>query len=336
MQLPEVSVCIPTYNAAQYLADAIDSVLAQTFEDFELVVSDNASTDHTPELCQAYHDPRFLYSRSPENTGQSGNWNRCLSLARGTYVILLHADDLLMPEYLQRAVQVLDQHPEVGLVHCATQYIEPDGTPLYVRRIYEADRIDEGDVLFRRLVLEGCVVNPAGVLVRRSLYDEVGDFTMETLWGVDWHMWMRLALRTQVAYFAEPLAQYREHPQSGTSRVMATVQNGPDETWLFRDIFRRIPPARHDLHALKEAARRQSAHRTWCFAEEMCRLGWRSAARAQLRAAARIRPMIMAEGRFWALLAATVLGYGWFEQMHTWKQRLFGKPAAQAERSVGS
>src|SRR5438105_14327682 len=98
--MPKVSVFVPTYNTAQYLGVAIESVLAQAFGDFELVVCDNASTDTTPELCGRYGDPRLRYVRFDELVGQAANRNRCLDLATGEYIILLHSDDELLPEFL--------------------------------------------------------------------------------------------------------------------------------------------------------------------------------------------------------------------------------------------
>ena len=165
-------------------------------------------------------------------------------------------------------------------------------------------------------------------MARRKIYDEVGQFTEEIVWGVDWHMWMRIALHSQVAYLTEPLALYRQHPQSGTSGVMATARNGKDEMWMLNDIFRQVPASRSDIHALYQQAKRQSAHRTWCFAEEMCRSGFAPSARAGIRRAISIHPAMLFSGRVWALWAATYFGYGWFKRMHTWKQHLSPRHAA--------
>src|SRR5262249_2421528 len=127
---PKVSVCIPALNSAAYLALAIDSVIAQDYEDFELVVCDNASTDETGEICAAYDAPRFRVARFDEMVGQAENWNRCLGLASGQYVILLHADDELEPRFLARAVEVLDSDERIQLVHCTAEHIDEQGRPL--------------------------------------------------------------------------------------------------------------------------------------------------------------------------------------------------------------
>lgn len=324
--LPEarakVSICIPTYNSARFLGAAVESALAQDYDDFEVVVCDNASTDETPELVRNYADnPHLRTVRYETPVGQAANWNRCLDLARGDYVVLLHADDLLKPAFIRRASLVLDAHTDVGLVHCAVQHADTALAPLHVQRLYDEDRVDREEDLLRRLLLDGCVVNPCGVMVRRGVYDEVGRFTEHIVWGVDWHMWIRAALCAPTAYISEVLGVYRQHAQSGTTGVMATARNGSDEMWMMNDVFRLIPADRTDLHALRVKATRQVAHRTWCFAEEMCRLGYTRAARAGIRRAVGIRPSMIADPKVWGLWAATWVGYGAFDAVHAWKRR---------------
>jgi glycosyltransferase involved in cell wall biosynthesis len=309
---PKVTVCIPAHNSAQYLPGAIDSVLTQEFADFELVVSDDASDDETPEIGKRYADPRFRVERSDSRLGQAGNWNRCVELARGKYVILLHADDQLLPGYLQRAVATLDANPDVGLVHCAVQHVDEINRALHLQRLAAEDRIDRDDATLRRLLLDGCVINPAGVMVRRGVYETVGRFTDQIIWGVDWHMWIRIALRWPLVYLADPLALYREHHQSGTSAVMSSGRNARDEEWLFEDVFGLIRNIRPDLSELEPAAMRGIAHRTWCFAEEACERGDTRAARAGLRNAVRIWPRMSLKPQVLGLWAATYTGYRWF------------------------
>jgi glycosyltransferase involved in cell wall biosynthesis len=318
--VPRVSVCIPTYNTARYLAEAIESVLGQEYADYELVICDNASTDGTPDICRRYTDPRVRTVRFEQLVGQAANWNRCVELATGELVVLLHADDRLAPRFLSRAVRFVDAHPEVGMVHCAVQHFSDEGD-LYVQRLHATDRVEPGEDLFRRLLHAGCVVNPAGVLVRKEVYRAAGPFAEDIVWCVDWHMWLRIALKVPVGYLAEPLAFYRQHGQSGTTGVMATGRNGTDELWALDDVFRQVPVGRQDLHRLYAGARYQVAHRTWCHAEEACRRGHLAAARAGVRKAVRISPVLLLRSRTWGLLAASYLGYGWFERLRSWKRR---------------
>jgi glycosyltransferase involved in cell wall biosynthesis len=320
----KVSVCIPTYNSGRFLGETIRSVLEQRFTDFELVVCDNASTDDTPAVCAEFADARLRYVRYEELVGQAANWNRCLELARAELIILLHGDDLLTPDYLERAVAEMDRHPDVALLFCCAQHIDVDGEPLRRQAAFAEDRVEDGMVLARMLLLKGCEVNPAGVLVRRSAYAAVGKFTEAIVWGVDWHMWVRLALQDRFAYLAEPLSHYRIHGASGTTGVMATARNVGDEQWMFNDLYAHF--SEDELRQLpsRKEVDRGIVHRAWCFAEELCRTGFPSPARAQLRSAVAMSPGSLLQGRFWILWIATYLGYDAFSRLHQWKRSLTG------------
>jgi glycosyltransferase involved in cell wall biosynthesis len=285
-----------------------------------LVVVDNASTDETRAVCESYGGPRFRYEFEPK-PGQSIAWNRCVELARGNYLSLLHADDELGLRFLTQALRTLDGNEDVGLVHCAVQHIDEDGASLQVQRLFDTDVVDSDDLILRRLLLEGCVINPAGVMVRRDAYEAAGGFTDQVVWGVDWHMWIRIALEGAVAYIAEPLARYRQHTTSGTSGVMTSARNGRDERWVIDDVFRTLRSRRPELLHLRRNALRGVADRTWWMAERMCQEGEPQAARAGLRRALRTAPALIAKPRTWALFAATYLGYDWFERAQGWRRR---------------
>jgi glycosyltransferase involved in cell wall biosynthesis len=106
---PKVTVCMPVFNGSEYIAEAIESVLAQTYRDFQLIVSDNCSSDDTGAIVQRFDDPRIRYSKNATNLGLIGNMNRCLELATGDYLCIFHHDDVMLPENLARKVQVLDE-----------------------------------------------------------------------------------------------------------------------------------------------------------------------------------------------------------------------------------
>jgi len=126
---PKVTVGLAVYNGEKYLGEAIDSVLAQTFRDFELVISDNASTDSTEEICRAYvaRDARVRYFRAPQNRGAAWNFNHTLDLAQGEYVKWLAHDDVIGPDYLARTVEALDRDPALVVCHSRTDIIDSRG-----------------------------------------------------------------------------------------------------------------------------------------------------------------------------------------------------------------
>jgi len=126
MDQPRVSIGLPVYNGEKFVTQAIESVLAQTFPDFELIISDNASTDRTQEICQvlAAQDPRVRYFRHEKNLGAAPNFNYVFELARGEYFQWLAADDMLAPEFLSRCVPILDDDPTTNLCFCWVDYID--------------------------------------------------------------------------------------------------------------------------------------------------------------------------------------------------------------------
>jgi len=126
---PRVSIGVPVYNGARYLGEAIESLLRQTYEDIEIIISDNASTDATGEIASAFaaRDPRIRYDRLPKNIGAAANFNRVLELARGEYFRWASADDLSAREFVERCVAVLDRHPDVVQAYPRSKLIDENG-----------------------------------------------------------------------------------------------------------------------------------------------------------------------------------------------------------------
>ncbi len=124
-----VTIGLPVYNAERYLVLALDSILAQTFTNFELIVSDNASTDRTAEICQAYadKDKRIRYYRNPVNLGAAPNFRRVFELSSTEYFKWAPYDDLIKPDFLARCIEVLDQHPQVAVCYTRAEIIDGDG-----------------------------------------------------------------------------------------------------------------------------------------------------------------------------------------------------------------
>lgn len=126
---PRVSIGLPVYNGERFLRETLDAILAQTFEDFELIISDNASTDNTAEICQEYvaKDKRIRYFCNAENLGAARNYNRTFELARGKYFKWAACDDLIAPEYLEQCVEVLEKFPSVILCYSREVAIDEQG-----------------------------------------------------------------------------------------------------------------------------------------------------------------------------------------------------------------
>jgi glycosyltransferase involved in cell wall biosynthesis len=214
---PKISVCLPTYNRAGYLRETIASMLAQTATDFELIVADNCSTDSTPQVVAEFHDPRIRYVRNDANIGHYRNMDRALALARGAYVCIVHDDDVYAPEFLARESEILDRNPRVGMVHCAVYVVDPDRRRLRLHRVAPRSRIAPGAGEFARY-LGGHDVCCSTVMCRREVWAAAGAFE-HRLMCADWLMWLKIALRTDIAYLATPLVDLRIHGSSMTSTM---------------------------------------------------------------------------------------------------------------------
>ena len=204
-----ISVIIPAYNQGKYLDQAIQSVLDQTYPDFEIIVVDDGSTDATPDIVRSYLDSRVQYIYQ-ENQGLSAARNTGIRCSKGSFLSFLDSDDLFMPNKLALLVDVLNQQPEVGLVAGQSIPIDENGNP--AGEIFNKALPDKG-----HLLLLGNPLHVGSVLLRRSMQEKVGYFD-ETLRSYeDWDMWLRLArIGCQMAWVPKPVSMYRFHTSQMT------------------------------------------------------------------------------------------------------------------------
>jgi glycosyltransferase involved in cell wall biosynthesis len=202
---PKVSVCIPTYAGAGHLAATIDSVLAQTFPDFELLIIDDRSIDSTVEIVKRYQDPRIRLLVNESKLGAEGNWNRCREEARGDYFKLLPQDDLIAPDCLARQAAALDMDNDarISIAFGASQVIDANGRVLMRRSNFGGvKRSIAADDVILKCVRRGSnlIGEPGNVLLRRSLMDRIGPFDARNPYLIDLDYWFR-ALRCGAAYY---------------------------------------------------------------------------------------------------------------------------------------
>jgi glycosyltransferase involved in cell wall biosynthesis len=225
---PRVTVFVPTYNRARWLGESIESVLAQTYRDFRLVVSDNASTDATAEVVRQFDDPRISYVRLDEHLDLNAHFNRCYELAGGDYVFLIPDDDRMTPDALERTVRCLDAHPTVGLVHGRAKLVGEEGETIAAAHDMTGlpgTQVESGDDFIRRSVEAGYRVHASTALIRTSalasvrLRDE--DFPV-----TDVGLWMRMALTWDIAFLAETLAVVRIHGGAYTADGRGVTAGG--------------------------------------------------------------------------------------------------------------
>ena len=219
MSQPAVTVCIPTYNRRQLLSASLGSVLAQDFEDVEIIVADNASTDDTGEYVASLGDPRLRYERSDTNIGLFGNLTRALRLGSGRYRIMLPDDDLMLPGNLAAKVAFMEANPGAGMVHSAFRFLDgfarPYGDTQNWSRLTE-DTLEPGTSFLRRSIAIGGIVCVSSVMLRSSVVDGE-QFDADDGPYADLALWLRVASRSDVGFLAAPLSGYLVHQSSASS-----------------------------------------------------------------------------------------------------------------------
>ncbi|MBD2501189.1 glycosyltransferase family 2 protein [Anabaena azotica] len=217
--MPKVSVVIPSYNAMKYLPATVESVLQQTFTDFEVLIINDGSSDNILEWTTQITDPRVRVI-SQENKGLSGARNTGINNSSGEYIAFIDADDLWLPSKLEKQVKCLDNNPQAGLVYTWTAWTDETGKPTGV--IVASDV--EGYV-WEQMVVNDKISNGSSAMVRRICFDKVGLFDTELTSSEDRDMWIRLAAHYHFAVVKEPLTLYRRHSQSMSKNRPKMLKN---------------------------------------------------------------------------------------------------------------
>lgn len=204
---PKVSVVMSVYNGQRYLPDAVESILGQTLTDFEFIIVDDGSTDRTSEILHGFRDDRIMLVENSENIGLTRSLNKGLQMARGKYIARMDADDISLPERLEKQVKFLDEHKAVGLVGSAVVYVDQDEKELGVQRVC-TENIHQA-----LLSVEFCWWHSATAF-RAECLERVGAYRGEFRYAQDYDLWLRIAERYDVASLSEPLVKLRLHPES--------------------------------------------------------------------------------------------------------------------------
>lgn len=216
---PKLSIGLPVYNGERYVAAALGSLLDQDFTDFELIICDNASTDATSEICQAFAaaDPRVQYHRNPENRGAAYNYNRTVELARGGYFKWAAHDDICLPGFLGACIAVLDRDPATVLCHTLSAAIDEQGEIIggYTREVDTSD----GRVAHRfwRMISIPHYCIPVFGVMRTEILRHTpmhGEYV-----GADRNLLAEFALHGRVRLVPEYLFQRRHHAEASITRL---------------------------------------------------------------------------------------------------------------------
>lgn len=221
MAQARITVTVPTYNRATLLRETIDSILNQTYENFVVLIADNASTDETHEMVAKYRDSRIVYHRHQENLGWQRNWRFCLTQPQTELVSFVSDDDIFAPEHLARAVEQLDSHRDISMYGCAVE-IFPGAAGRMMRPLWPHENREPVVVRPQQEILSmlyGVSVQAASWVLRRPVVDKV------TLWGashypqcVDWLWQGQMFMEGGLLYEPRAFVRYRVHEKSVTGQ----------------------------------------------------------------------------------------------------------------------
>ncbi len=245
---PKVTVRMSAYNHEAYVEQAILSIVNQTYQDFELLVIDDGSTDNTPKILERLSQEHGFYYERQENMGVTKTLNKLVGMAKGGYLCGLASDDITVPDRLEKQVAFLDANPDLAFVYGYAKYIDDLGRDL-AELNQRPQRLEDGNI-FKKLITRGVFFKPGTIMARRQLFEELGGYD-ESLLVEDYDWLLRVCKDRRVGYIHEPLIKYRIHDEQFTQhpkkkRVIFEAELKMVRKWLpsiagWRLIYYRVP-----------------------------------------------------------------------------------------------
>lgn len=265
---PKVSVLIPTYNYAHFLDETIQSVLDQTFTDFELIIVDNRSTDNTDEVVKKYlGEKRVSFYTNETNVGLVGNWNKCLDYATGEYIKFLCADDKFFPQLLEKFVAVMDQHPGVSILG---SYNEVFGQNSFCRVSPFKGLVPGKTVCDVLIGPYNKLRNPSVNMFRHADVKKVGKFNPQLLKLTDREYYLRLLTLGDYYIIPENLSYVRSHPNTQSAKVRGKTHDLILERyWFMMSVKKESAPKTKNLYPEIDADIKKKAVRSAAVMYEM-------------------------------------------------------------------
>ncbi|WP_181243681.1 glycosyltransferase family 2 protein [Chamaesiphon polymorphus] len=229
--MPKVSVIIPNYNHARFLEQRIQSILDQTFQDFDLTYLDDASSDDSNDVFAKFDcQPRIKAIYNQQNSGSPfKQWNKGVRATTGEYIWIAESDDVADPTFLDTLVPLLDQNPQVGLAYCQSRQIDSNNVVVLStlrqwaedlsQSRWSNDFIANGFTECQQyLLFNNNIPNASAVLIRRSVYEAIGGAEESMFFAGDWMTWLKILLKSDLAFSAQILNSFRSHESSVSSR----------------------------------------------------------------------------------------------------------------------
>jgi glycosyltransferase involved in cell wall biosynthesis len=308
--MPTVSVIVPNYNHARFLRQRVDSIVGQTYQDFELILLDDCSTDESQSILREYAaDPRVRLEINERNSGSTfKQWNKGVRLARGKYVWIAESDDYADERLVERLVRALDSDQQVTLAYCRSLQISEDGQQNgFVESRFRflddtrwtADFLADGREECRTSFLcTNPVQNASAVIFRRAIYERVGGADENLRLCGDWKLWAAMAFEGKIAYVSEPLNYHRDHSESVRNKSNRAGLDAAEALQVIRWILGQVTPTEAVWETLRWGA---GTYWPWAIVNPRVSLGMK---RGILRDARAIDPHAMRRVFRTALTAA--------------------------------
>lgn len=222
INFPRVSVVMSVHNAEKYLREAVDSILAQTFTDFEFIIIDDGSTDTTPKILDGYSDPRIIRKRNEQNIGYTPSLNWGITAASGEFIARMDADDISLPDRLAVQVDFLESHPTIDVLGAGYRKIDEKGT------LTSSDVLPPDNPIFIKwlLLFQNTLAHPS-VMFRKKVYKKSGGYDPFLVPAEDYDLWQRLSQYTMISNVRKVLILYRKH-EKNISKTQANLQQELD------------------------------------------------------------------------------------------------------------
>jgi len=275
--------------------------------DYEVLVVDNNSEDDTAEKIKHFAGVHLRYVKNPQNIGMIPNWNRCIDLALGKYICILHSDDYIEPQLLAMESSLLERDPRIGMVYSAHYLAHELTTRRKTVTPHRDSRVFDGEVQFKSLISRGNYIAFSGVLVRKSCYQDVGPFNTGLPYSSDLEMWLRICLKYSVGYLNVPLVTYRFHGGMDSFSFFASSESVDQEWKAIQTAVSQAQQLEHEGQQLLQRARRQLAGRSMRRAFFHADKGM-AIVRKHLSKIVLFNPQMRFHPQYWLILIFTLMG----------------------------
>ena len=244
---PTISIIMPVLNGERYIAEAIESICRQTYQDYEFLLIDDGSTDRTREIVLGFASRLDLkYVHHESNQGITPSVNDGLRRASGRFIAFLDHDDAWLPEFLETQLAHLTKYPDVGMVHSDFQTIDGDGQVLEHSVAEARHRTRPSGFVFRHLFMHSMVCGNT-VLIRKECFDRLGGFDERLRWA-DYHTWLRISRHYKIDYVPKVLTVYRQHSVQGSrSNTSRPADEAPVPVQTIERLLEAYPEIREEL-----------------------------------------------------------------------------------------